>query len=82
VANWLSGFVTKTLTVPSTVPSVDGGVVAFSVVLLTNVTLVALLGPKATVAPERKWVPVMVITVPPLVEENAGAIFVIVGAGY
>src|SRR5579862_7003914 len=84
LANCWSGFVTKTLTVPSSLPplfSVEAGVVAFSCVLLTKVVVVALFGPNAATAPVTKFVPVMVITVPPLAEEIAGEILVMVGAG-
>jgi hypothetical protein len=58
---------------------VEAGAVALSVVLLTKTTFVALFSPKSTVAPVTKFVPVIVMTVPPLAEATVGEIFVIVG---
>jgi len=57
-----------------------GGVVAVMVVLLTTVTPVAAVPPKATVAPETKLVPVMVTLVPPVVGPEVGEIEETVGA--
>lgn len=70
------GFVTVTVTAP-TAPA---GLVAVIVVLLT-VTFVAALLPKLAVAPETKFVPVIVTMVPPLVEPTFGDTLVIVGVG-
>jgi hypothetical protein len=75
-----SGLVTVTFTAPSA-SLVEAGAVAFKVVLLTNVTLVALFCPNATVAPERKLVPVMVTMVEPVTGPEIGVSFVTVGAG-
>src|SRR6185369_9032885 len=57
------------------------GVVALIEVLLTKVTLVAAVAPKATVAPAWKFAPVMVTTVPPAVVPETGDIELIVGTG-
>jgi hypothetical protein len=73
--------VTVTFTSPSASP-VEAGVVAFRVVPLTKVTAVALFDPNATLAPLKKFVPVIVIEVPPAGVATTGEIFVIVGAGY
>ena len=81
VAVWESGLVTVTFTAPSAL-LLEEGVVAFRLVLLWKVTLVALFCPKDTVAPERKFVPVIVTTVPPAGQPIAGEIFVTVGTGY
>ena len=81
VAVWESGLVTVTFTGPS-VALVDAGAVAVNVVLLTNFTLVALFCPKATVAPRRKFVPVIVTTVPPVGRPVRGESVVMAGAGY
>ena len=56
------------------------GIVAVSVVALTNVTLVAAVPPMVTVAPLAKYVPVMVTGVPPALEPVVGEIAVTVGA--
>ena len=50
--------------------------------LLATFTPVAADPPRLTVAPVRKPVPVMVIAVPPAVVPEAGAIPVMVGAGF
>ena len=76
VADWLSGLVTTTLTAPAA----WAGVVAVSCVELTNVTPVAAMPPKVTVAPETKFVHVIVTKVPPPVEPVFGLTAVIVGA--
>jgi len=54
-------------TVTVTVPAAFAGVVATIVVLLLTVTFVAGTAPNITVAPERKFVPVIVTPVPPVV---------------
>ena len=48
--------------------------------VLVNVTLVAALVPKLTVAPERKSLPLIVTAVPPAVLPDWGLIEVTVGA--
>jgi hypothetical protein len=58
---------------------VDAGAVAFKVVALTKVTLVALFAPKVTVAPVTKLVPVIVMTLPPAGAIVVGEICVMVG---
>jgi hypothetical protein len=68
------------LTTTFTAPAAWAGVVAVIDVLLTTFTLVAADPPNVTVAPETKFVPVMVTAVPPLVEPELGEIAVIVGA--
>ena len=70
--------VTSTLTPPA----VWAGVVAVIEVLLTNVTFVAVVPPKVTVAPEAKFVPVIVTDVPPLTDPELGERDVIVGLAY
>ena len=50
-------------------------------VLLTTTTFVAAVLPNVTVAPEAKFVPVMVTLVPPAVGPELGDTFVTVGAG-
>jgi hypothetical protein len=60
---------------------VCAGVVAVIEVLLTTLTLVAAVPPKLTVAPEAKFVPVIVTTVPPLAVPDVGEMAVTVGAG-
>ena len=74
---WLSVLVTTTFTVPAA----SAGVVAVIDVLLTTVTPVAAVPPKLTVAPAKKFVPVIVTPVPPAVGPVLGAIEVTVGAG-
>jgi hypothetical protein len=51
-------------------------------VLLPTLTLVQEVPPIATVAPERKLVPVSVTEVEPVISPVAGEILEIVGAGY
>src|SRR5438132_5815243 len=72
-----SGLVTVTLTAPAAC----AGVVAVIVVLLTTLTPVAALPPTLTIAPAAKLLPVMVTSVPPFVDPDAGATPVTVGAG-
>src|SRR5439155_16059131 len=75
VAFWLSGLVTTT----STAPAACAGVVAVMLVLLTTFTEVAATPPKVTLAPDTKFVPVMVALVPPLAVPLFGEIEVMVG---
>jgi hypothetical protein len=77
VAIWLSGLATLT----PTRPDACAGVVAVIVAESTKVTPVAAVPPTLTVAPERKFVPLIVIAVPPAVGPDVGATLVIVGAG-
>jgi hypothetical protein len=68
-----------TVTVTVTAPALPGGVVAVMVVLLTTTTMVAAVPPNVTVAPEAKFVPVIVTTVPPAVDPLFGATLLTVG---
>jgi hypothetical protein len=68
-----------TFTITVTAPAVPAGVTAVIVVLLTTTTLVAAAAPKVTVAPEAKFVPVIVTDVPPAVEPLFGDTPVTVG---
>jgi hypothetical protein len=54
-----------TVTVTVTAPALPAGVVAVMVVAFTTTTFVAAALPNFTVAPEAKFVPVMVTDVPP-----------------
>ena len=74
---WLSEFVTTTVTPPAAWE----GVVAVIEVLLATVTPVAAFPPKLTVAPEAKFVPVIVTPVPPRVDPESGDTDATVGAG-
>ena len=76
VADPVSELVTTTFLAP-TVPA---GVVQVIEVAETNVTDVQALPPTVTVAPGAKFVPVIVIDVPPAVLPEVGAIDVMVGA--
>jgi hypothetical protein len=67
------------VTVTVTGPALPVGVVAVIVVLLTTTTFVAEALPKVTLAPEAKFVPVMVTDVPPLVGPLFGLTLVTVG---
>jgi hypothetical protein len=67
--------VTTTFTCPTTCAGVD----AVIVLTLVTVTLVADVPPKPTVAPEVKFVPVIVTDVPPAVVPVFGETDVIVG---
>jgi hypothetical protein len=67
------------VTTTLTPPAVWTGVVTVIEVLLTNVTLVAAVPPKVTVAPEAKFVPVIVTSVPPLTDPELGETEVSVG---
>jgi hypothetical protein len=72
-----SPFVLVTVTV--TAPAASAGVVAVIVVLLTTTTFVADALPKVTVAPEAKFVPVIVTDVPPTTAPLLGLTPVTVG---
>src|SRR5213593_3018618 len=67
-----------TVTVTSTVP-VPAGLVAVQLVVVGQLTFVARLAPKLTVAVGAKSVPVIVTTVPPAVGPELGVIAVTVG---
>jgi len=67
------------VTVTVTAPALLAGVVAVIVVLLTTTTFVAAPLPKVTVAPETKFVPVIVTAVPPLAGPLFGLTLVTVG---
>ena len=75
VPNWLSGFVTTTLTAPAAC----AGVVAVMDVALTTMIDVAAAPPKVTFAPAWKAVPVIVTLVPPASAPELGEMDV--GAG-
>ena len=68
-----------TVTVTVTAPAAPAGVVAVMVVLFTTVTFVAAAPPNVTVAPEPKFVPVIVTDVPPAIEPLLGATLLTVG---
>jgi len=74
---WPSEFVTTTVTAPA----VWLGVFAVIDVLLATATFVADVPPNFTVAPETKFVPVIVTPVPPAVDPEFGDTDVTVGAG-
>ena len=67
------------VTTTSFTPAVPAGVTAVKEVELTNTTLVAATPPTFTVAPARKFVPVIVIGVPPTNGPTAGVIEVMDG---
>jgi hypothetical protein len=69
------------VTVTVAAPPVPAGVVAVMFVLFTTTTFVAVAPPTVTVAPETKFVPVIVTAVPPAVEPVLGDTLVTVGAG-
>ena len=75
MAFWPSGLVTAT----STAPAACDGVVAVMLEALATFTEVAATPPKLTVAPDTKFVPLMVTEVPPLLAPLLGDIEVIVG---
>ena len=75
VPDWLSVFVTTTLTAPAAC----AGVVAVIEVLLTMVTAVAAVPPRVTVAPTRNAVPLIVTNVPPTTGPEVGEIAVTLG---
>ena len=68
-----------TVTVTVTAPALPAGVVAVIVVLFTTLTFVAAVPPNVTVAPEAKFVPVIVTAVPPPVDPVFGATLLTVG---
>jgi hypothetical protein len=71
------GFVTVT----ATAPAAPAGLVAVILVLLTTVTFVAAVLPNITVAPETKFVPVIVTAVPPAVVPLLGLTLLTVATG-
>jgi hypothetical protein len=68
-----------TVTVTVTAPALPAGVVAVMLVLLTTTTFVAAALPNVTVAPEAKFVPVIVTEVPPAATPLFGDTLVTVG---
>jgi hypothetical protein len=68
-----------TVTVTVTAPAVPAGAVAVSCVALATATLVAAVPPNVTLAPEAKFVPVIVTAVPPTVAPLFGKTLVTVG---
>jgi hypothetical protein len=68
-----------TVTVTVTAPELSAGVVAVIDVLLTTTTLVAAVLPNFTVAPDAKFVPVIVTAVPPAGGPLLGLMLVTVG---
>jgi len=75
-----AGLVTVTVTVTVTAPALPAGVVAEIVVLFTTVALVAAAVPKVTIAPDAKFVPVMVTAVAPEVDPLLGDTLLTVSA--
>jgi hypothetical protein len=69
-----------TVTVTVTAPALPTGVVAVMLVLLTTTTFVAAALPNVTVAPDAKFVPVIVTAVPPAVVPVFGLTLLTVGA--
>ena len=69
-----------TVTVTVTAPALPAGVVAVMLVLLTTTTFVAAALPTFTVAPDAKFVPVIVTAVPPAAGPLLGLTLVTVGA--
>jgi hypothetical protein len=67
------------VTVTVTAPALPAGVVAVMDVPLTTTTLVAAAAPNVTVAPETKFVPVIVTAVPPAVDPLFGLTLLTVG---
>ena len=63
-----------------TVPAACAGAAAVIEVLLVTVTAVAAVPPKLTVAPDTKFVPVIVAPVPPAIGPRPGLIAATVGA--
>ena len=76
---WPSGLVATTVTTPPS--AVWTGVVAVIEVLFTTVPPVTAVPPKLTVAPAKKFVPVIVTPVPPPAGPVLGVTDVTVGAG-
>src|SRR3989442_1757360 len=83
--NWSAALVAldwpPTVTITSNVPATCAGVVALICVALTTLTLVAGVPPTVTVALASKFVPVIVIAVPPAIGPEVGLTPVTVGAG-
>src|SRR3989442_7788758 len=83
--NWSAALVAldwpPTVTITSNVPATCAGVVALICVALTTLTLVACVPPTVTVALASKFVPVIVIAVPPAIGPEVGLTPVTVGAG-
>src|SRR3989442_1657961 len=83
--NWSAALVAldwpPTVTITSNVPATCAGVVALICVALTTLTLVAGVPPTVTVALASKFVPVIVIAVPPAIGPEGGLTPVTVGAG-
>ena len=69
-----------TVTVTVTTPALPAGVVAVMLVLFTTITFVAAAEPNVTVAPEAKFVPVIVTAVPPATGPLLGDTLLTVGA--
>ena len=69
------------VTVTSLLPAVPAGVVAVMEVALTTTKLVAAMPPTATLVAPVKFVPVIVIVVPPVIGPEGGLTLVIVGSG-
>lgn len=67
------------VTVTVTAPVLPAGVVAVMLVLLTTTTFVAAALPNLTVAPDAKFVPVIVTAVPPAAAPLLGLTLVTVG---
>ena len=68
-----------TVTVTVTAPAACAGVVAVIVVPFVTTTFVAAVPPNVTVAPETKFVPVIVTAVPPPVDPVFGTTLLTVG---
>jgi hypothetical protein len=64
-----------------TAPALPTGVAAVIVVLFTTTTFVAAVLPNFTVAPDAKFVPVIVTEVPPAVAPPFGLTLLTVGGG-
>ena len=83
--NWSSTLVPldwkPTVTTTSKVPPACAGVVAVISVALTTLTPVAAVPPTLTVAVASKFVPMIVIAVPPVVDPEVGLTPVTVGGG-
>ena len=69
-----------TVTVTATAPALPAGVAAVIVVLFVTTTFVAAALPNVTVAPDAKFVPVIVTAVPPAVDPVFGLTLLTVGA--
>ena len=77
VVDWPSAFVTTT----ALAPTVPAGANAVREVVSTKLTVDARLPPMATDAPAAKFVPVIVMLLPPMAGPEVGVTAVIVGAG-